>query len=270
MESTTPEATPGELLKRARLARGASLQDVAQALKLSLLQVGAIEESKFDVLPGPTFVRGFVRNYARLMDLDPAPLLAGLDTPMSVNLTPVSNARGNIPNGENPRASALPAMIVVTLLLLIAAGLYFGWFKAQPEEVPVDVPVLETPAPLPDESDAETPIESPDTAPAPAPDAAAEPAPVAPAATVSTPAATSTLRFSFATEAWIEVREGKDGSGKILYSGSNPAGSTRSIQGKPPFSLKVGNAREVKLEFNGKPVDLTPHITASVARLTLQ
>jgi cytoskeleton protein RodZ len=78
------------------------------------------------------------------------------------------------------------------------------------------------------------------------------------------------LRFSFGTEAWIEVREGKDGSGKILYSGSNPAGSTRNIQGKPPFSLVVANAREVKLEFKGKPVDLAPHTQVSVARLTLQ
>ena len=57
-------------LRAAREAAGLSLDEVAQQLKLAPRQVRALEEDDFGVLPGRTFVRGFVRNYARLLNLD--------------------------------------------------------------------------------------------------------------------------------------------------------------------------------------------------------
>ena len=65
-------ATAGTLLRSAREAAGLSLDAVAQQLKLAPRQVRALEESDFAKLPGRTFVRGFVRNYARLLRLDSA------------------------------------------------------------------------------------------------------------------------------------------------------------------------------------------------------
>ncbi|HRP23070.1 MAG TPA: helix-turn-helix domain-containing protein [Thauera sp.] len=100
--------------------------------------------------------------------------------------------------------------------------------------------------------------------------AAAEAAP-APAAAPSTeqpaPLAGNQLSFRFAADSWVEVR---DGAGSILHSGTNRAGSSRTVQGTPPFALVVGNAASVTLEFNGQPVDLAAHIRGSVARLTLR
>ena len=75
------------------------------------------------------------------------------------------------------------------------------------------------------------------------------------------------LAFRFGGESWVEVR---DAQGAIVYSGVNRAGSTRMVQGTPPFALVVGNAASVSLEFNGKPVDLVAHTKVSVARLTVQ
>jgi cytoskeleton protein RodZ len=73
--------------------------------------------------------------------------------------------------------------------------------------------------------------------------------------------------FRFAGPSWVEVR---DASGAVIYSGTNGPGSSRAVQGKPPFAIVVGNARDVKLEYQGKPFDLVPHIRVSVARLTVQ
>ena len=73
---------PGQILRRAREARGQSLNDVVQVLKLSVKQLKALEEGRYEALPGRTFMRGFLRNYARYLNLDPQPLLDALDRPV--------------------------------------------------------------------------------------------------------------------------------------------------------------------------------------------
>jgi cytoskeleton protein RodZ len=60
----------GEQLRAARKARLLEVADVAQALKLGPRQVEALENGDWEGLPGATFVRGFVRNYARLVQID--------------------------------------------------------------------------------------------------------------------------------------------------------------------------------------------------------
>ena len=71
-------AAPGAQLRAAREAAGMSLDQVAQQLKLAPRQVKALEDQDFAHLPGRTFTRGFVRNYARLLNLDAGELLASL------------------------------------------------------------------------------------------------------------------------------------------------------------------------------------------------
>src|SRR5207249_6781224 len=66
----------GAQLRATREAFGLSLEEVAQQLKLAPRQVIALEDEDFAQLPGRTFVRGFARNYARLLNLDGDQLLA--------------------------------------------------------------------------------------------------------------------------------------------------------------------------------------------------
>ena len=71
-ESELPQALPaGEQLAAARANRGLSITEIAQHLKLSPWQVEALEAGDHRRLPSPVFVRGFIRNYARLVKLDP-------------------------------------------------------------------------------------------------------------------------------------------------------------------------------------------------------
>jgi cytoskeleton protein RodZ len=288
----------GTILRQAREVRGESLEEVAQALKLSMRQLVAIESGHYESLPGPAFVRGFVRNYARHLGLDPEAVLAavGAEASVAVDLTPVSNAEGDMPANRGFKFNVVPAAVVAGLLLvLISAGGYFGWFETpvqsdteliDPGMAPMTQAeaedALAASAPVAPEGEpplaeaavpaAESAAVQPGTEPAPSPpdvepavsaallSAPAEPA--APAADAMQP-----LRFVFSGESWVEV---KDASGTIVFSGIGVPGSSRTVQGAPPFSLVIGNARSVRLEFNGKPVDLVPHTKVSVARLTVQ
>ncbi|MCL2645277.1 MAG: DUF4115 domain-containing protein [Betaproteobacteria bacterium] len=128
---------PGEVLRKVREARGESVVDVAHTLKLSAHQLEALENGRFDILPGPTFVRGFLRNYARYLDIDPEPLLEGISirTPTAADLASMIKLDGNVqPKASpRPRSGALPVMLAVLVALalagLVGAGIYKGWFK---------------------------------------------------------------------------------------------------------------------------------------------
>ena len=69
----------GQSLREAREARQLPIADIARTLKLSERQLAALEADQWSALPGTTFVRGFVRNYARLLALDAGPLMEALD-----------------------------------------------------------------------------------------------------------------------------------------------------------------------------------------------
>jgi cytoskeleton protein RodZ len=64
--------TPGNKLRDAREARSLSLDDVAHVTRIPRASLSLLEEGRFDRLPAPVFVRGFIRSYARAVGLDPA------------------------------------------------------------------------------------------------------------------------------------------------------------------------------------------------------
>ena len=68
--------TVGEMLKQARAERGISLAAVAAQTKIQVKYLLAVEENEFDKLPAAAFVKGFVRNYARVVGKNPETLLA--------------------------------------------------------------------------------------------------------------------------------------------------------------------------------------------------
>jgi len=283
--------TAGARLRKARESRGESVNEVSLALKLAPRQVEALESGRYDALPGLAFVRGFMRNYARYLGLDPAPLLAEVQATLGqtdVDLSPVSNAAGDLPTGGGRTARTVPAgPIAAVLIAIVLAGWYFDWFDTAPPRAELET--VAAPAAESVQEAAVAPIAAPALAnaasvampevpvaaavepaaiapvPAPSPVAVAEPAPATTA--VATEPGVSQLAFRFAGQSWVEVR---DAGGAILHSGTGSAGSTRNVQGKAPFTLVIGNAAQVSLERDGQPVDLAPHTKGTVARLKLQ
>jgi cytoskeleton protein RodZ len=75
------------------------------------------------------------------------------------------------------------------------------------------------------------------------------------------------LRFMFNEDSWVEV---KDAEGKRVFSQTSPGNTEKTVYGRPPFSLTIGNAANVKLVYNAEPVDLMPYTkNGGVARLSL-
>src|SRR5258708_13501453 len=68
----------GAEVKSAGEARGLWVSEVGQQLKFAPRQLEALEQERFDLLPGGTFVRGMVRSYARLLKLPVEPLLESI------------------------------------------------------------------------------------------------------------------------------------------------------------------------------------------------
>ncbi len=66
----------GTILRETRQTRGVSIQDVSQVIRIRPRYLEALEEERYDVLPTPVHVRGFLRNYALYLKLDPEPLIA--------------------------------------------------------------------------------------------------------------------------------------------------------------------------------------------------
>ncbi len=291
-EVTESTPSPGTVLKQAREARGISLNEAARMLKLAPRQVEAIESGEFDKLPGLAWVRGFVRNYARFVELDPAPLLAQIETPIraAMRLSPESNVIGSVPNVPEGYRSHTPVAALVLASIVVVLGLLAWHFdlgslierKAVPQSTE-PVATASEPA-FPPHTD-ETAVVTAQTeevaggltgssdAVASVPETAAS----LPAAAASLPVTTAgggavvgagegSLMFSFSQEAWVEVRDASD---KIIFSRLNKGGDQQEVRGTPPFTLVIGNAPSVTLTFNGQSVDLKSR-KVSVARFSLR
>jgi len=258
----------GRALAAAREARGLSQADVAAQLRLHPKQVQAIEAEDLEALPEGPFVRGYMRNYARLVDLPAEPLLALLNARLkptdplpapagSPAVSPIQRTAGE------PISGRIVIAAVVVVLVLLAA---FGWWATR-EKAPANSPAAAEAAPsgnnavLPAAAAAATAPAGPATGPA----EAASPAAVAAAAPAAAPTA---LRFTFRDRSWVEVRQA---DGTVLTSQNNAAGTTRTVEGRPPYLIVIGNASKVDLEFRGERVDLAPAISRDdVARLRLE
>jgi cytoskeleton protein RodZ len=290
----------GQRLASARQAKGLSLDYVAEKLKLSVHQVEAIEADDFSHLPAPVFVRGFVRNYARLLEIDPNSLLTALEMEQRPTEQLTAPSEGVRLEGSRVRKWLLVPLLLLLLFLALVAGLY-AWLSQGEDALvtsgelaqPVAPMVETTPVPLPAETEPAipaltetpaTPVEPPvPEQPAGPPSAPVQPLPVAPlpaapqaAAPVDAtppqaqpmkPASSgSALRFRVDEDAWIQV---VDGAGQ-RFSRLVRAGTTETLRGTPPFKLVVGNAAQVKLDYNDHAIDLKPFTGEKVARLTLE
>ena len=126
---------PGARLKSAREAAGLSLDQVAQQLKLAPRQVRALEDEDFAQLPGRTFARGFVRNYARLMNLDGDDLLSMLpDAAHAPALeAPALQATGamiaELPTASAPKTSFTRWLIPLALVACIVGAAAYEWYR---------------------------------------------------------------------------------------------------------------------------------------------
>jgi len=304
-----PAASPGAELRAAREAAGLSLDDVAQQLKLAPRQVQALEEDDYAKLPGRTFVRGFVRNYARYLHLDPEALVAmlpdasessrALDRP---TLGPGPRRMGELPAESARKPSPARWLIPLVLVAIVGVAAFYELSRpssdarrflsrepAAPSKTQEETPQApSTPASAPatttsslpnpvDVQSSSAPRVLQDSAPAPA--ATTQPESV-PGATAPGPNAVAqpggaTADAASAAVLTVDFRgaswiEVRDHSGNVLLVTTGAPGTRQSVSGIPPLEIVVGKVDAVSVTFKGQPVDLAAQQRGNVARLTLK
>ena len=284
----------GMRLRAARTAAGLSIDAVAQQLKLAPRQVIALEEDDFAQLPGRTFIRGFARNYARLLRLDPEVLLAAMPQPDLAHsldrpsLAPTPRAMGELPADVHSKPGTARWALPLAILVIIAIGVVYEFTRPGSDlaralgfardKAKVAPPAAAPAVALP------TPAVQPDPAPpAAAPSAAAGDA-AAPSSTVAADAPATTqvevlpatnpsatadapLVLVFRATSWVEV---KDARGTVLLSTMGYPGASHAVGGALPLEVVLGNAEAVQVSWRGVAFDSVPHTRQNVAKFTLK
>jgi cytoskeleton protein RodZ len=88
----------GHILREARENKGYSLEDVQEKIRINAKYLKALETGDYSALPTPVHVRGFLRNYARFLGLDPQPLLDRYET--NLNRQPAKSKVAAVPQNE--------------------------------------------------------------------------------------------------------------------------------------------------------------------------
>jgi len=258
----------GTRLRQAREAAGMTLEDVGQRLRMPVQVVRSLEEEQWQKLGAPVFVRGQLRSYARLLNVDISQLLEQAQVGPVVPPTLVSHT--HTPRARRIAENLGRRVLYVGITAVLAVPVWFatrGHFDNTPatpntaslDVVPAAVPVA--PSSVGNE---------PEAASAEPAVAAARPAAtpyVASLAPVPRPApaapATANLDMQFSGDSWVDIA-GPDGGSveKALIK----AGETRSFTPGQVSRVTLGNASAVQVQQNGAIVDLTPYQRANVAR----
>jgi cytoskeleton protein RodZ len=282
-ESSEPEQLKAsKAFAKRRAEMGLTFDDVANQLKFAPRQIEALEAGAFAQLPGGTFARGMARSYAKLLKLDPEPLLQEL---VAAGIGPqpgpeqAVSLRQPIPFSEGGRHVNLVYMVLSIAILTVVAFYGLEWYQekggatgmafvtpGRESSAPAEVPLAKEPA-APAAGREARPDTLASVGPAPVPETALRAEDKS--STITAPPLApgrGRIVMHFDKESWVQI---KARNGRVLLSQLNTPGSQVSVDGDPPFELTIGNAPSVHLIYNDQPVDLKPHFKVDVARLTL-
>lgn len=296
---------PGLGLRQAREQANLSIEEVAARLHLDTRTLGRLEADNYDALPAPTFVRGYLRSYARLLDIAPEPIIdsfdrRGLEPPPLV--ADISTSGDEARSTDTPMRMATAAIIVVSIAFvglswqardLIPWPDFGGGEEATSATTEPLIPELRAqgggeltlPALRSENTDLTAPLDPGAGAPA----LRSEEGPLAPVNTESTADTTATttedttvteattasgsgvagvghLVLRVRRDSWIEVY---DREGERLYYSTARAGDAIDLRAAEPLKVLLGFAAGVQVEYNGQSFDPSPHTARGLARFSL-
>ncbi len=284
----------GAVLTRAREELSLSQKDIASKLNLKEEIIVALDANEFNKLPAPTYVRGYIRSYARAINLDANSLISlyeGIaEEPPEIlpDVKPTVQA-----SSRDKPVKAMTYLVTFTLVILIIAwwqgqhivstdfftintktssgGKYPGGFTYtydvvnHPDTVEIsEIDILEDSGlknmkivdlAKTTESESDDILVTEDSL-----DLDAQ-------ANLSALTNSDILKMELTAESWVEVY---DVLGEKLYRDLAKPGEIISITGTAPLSVKLGNARAVSVNFNGNTFDTSIYTKAGVARFLLE
>ena len=301
MSEDTLRTHPGSALAAAREERKLTQRDVADVLNLSVAVVEAIETGDQQHLPASVFTQGYIRAYAKLVDLDPEPLVANLDTAEPEVVPEKSSTSINpLPIQLPPAALGGGAIVLVLLLVLVVwpaseeptvteieqmqeAAVAEAFEEAPAVEQAPDLAALQSAMPVatdePESLDAVA-VEEEMAQEEMVQEGMAEEVETESFLEVSsevistlregylplTGAGFQLLDIDFTEECWVEI---KNSDGATLFADLGRPGRTFRFQGEGPFHVLLGYAPGALIRFNEEPVVLSPHTRNNVASVVL-
>jgi len=265
-----PDSLPGEFLAARRNELRLTLEQVSQRLKLAPRQITAIETNDFASLPGMASVRGFIRSYAKLLELDPVPLLEMIPGGSNPAADPVvlrrplpsrgfPGRRYGPPSGH--RRGALRLSGIALLVLVFVGALAYAAYRHNL----VDAGSINV-------SGVGKLFSSLSGKDAAKNQASSQPArlPVAPATAIAEQKPidpSHLLELRLREDAWVEI---SSLNGNKLVSRLMKAGATEQFDMNEPVILVVGNANGVDASLRGQPLNLRAVARDNVSKLSLK
>lgn len=295
----------GGALRDARTLQKLSVEDVCSRLHLSDKQIIALEQDDFSVFGSTMLARGFIKNYARLLSLDPEPLLdAHRQSFPQDQAQSIEYKSADLVSQKNLGLGKIITLVFVALILM-ATLFWVGYkvwiYQSSKDQAKATTPISgihqetvseampEAALPLaervsPSGADSSvTEIELPKTKEQTAPKAiianikktSDKPADLVstadalksePINSSITPKGSVTVKLVLTGSSWIGVQ---DKTGRTVFSKLAKAGTEEFVNGLPPLKFHIGNASATQVIFNGETIDLTPNTFNNMARITL-
>lgn len=226
----------GNTLREARVRRNLTLQQVEEDIKIRVKYVQAMENEDWDLMPGVTYVKGFLRTYSTYLGLDPDVIIDEFRSRAMVaseeHHEPFSGASviGKPLSHRGRNTIVLVAIVCLVVLgAIYAVGIWKGGGADEPTTKP---PALGIDSPSP----------SPSTSPKPEPSSTGLPA-----------WQKNLVRVEAVNgDCWMEVRR-EGPQGVVLFSGTVDDGDKQKFKGEVLW-LSLGNPAAVRLEVQGKDV----------------
>ena len=274
------EPSVGQILKTHRENANISLAKIASLLKLTESQVEHIENDEYHLLGAKTFVKGYIKNYCRTLNIDSTAILTMLPA-YSTSDKPVDMQSFSRRTEKEAHDSRLMTVSYLILAIVIGSSAVWWWQNAMPIDEQTNT--INANNSLISEQQESTKLlaEAADEAQSneiePAPQANStvfneqqtiQAAPLNDEQSQSEPISSdlSTIIMMFNDESWVEIHDANDE--KIAF-GVKKAGYEMTLTGVAPFSVVLGKHDVVRITLNGEPVDISAFPKNRLAKFKL-
>jgi cytoskeleton protein RodZ len=129
-EQGPPSLGPGDRLQAARISIGLTQEDVASKMRLSTAILSCLEENNFDDITAPIFVKGYLRSYARIVNLDEEDIIKQYSQYYTQNDPPISSTSNTSPeiNSDDARVKGTTWLVIIILVGLLS---FWWWSRYQ-------------------------------------------------------------------------------------------------------------------------------------------
>ncbi len=257
-----PMSALGERFRAAREARGLSLSDVAEQIRIRSVYLAAIEDENWSAIGAPVYIRGFLRTYGRFLGLDTEEIVAEFAGESRTVAGPGPAAASTYFAEEAPPPRQLSWLIWAASLVAVLLIAYVAYsamtlharqnptLAALPSNSPsATAPASDSSLPSASPTPGGSATPSPGGSASPSPSGSASPSPQASA--TPGPLAPHVLELRLMAPSWVRVTV----DGNVSMEGTFPAGTARRFQGKTAV-LRIGNAGGVEILVDGKDVGL--------------